>query len=289
LGSPDLMRHVLTGGRLRFPAQAGNASLATPTRASGVPPAPLGAASLSALGFASVRPAAAGFAVPTFTTGSTSPVLGSSRSFVAAFICANLRQSADPPSGPPEKTSIESTESTESLIIRCPRPRFALAGRAAGGGRDGPSDCARPSWRDVPLATATNRYGPTERKGKSMTSGCLRSFAAPFIRANLRQSADSFRLLPCPSSPSSVDFVASCETSALHLGFWPSAVCFSLLPLAFPVRHSFSDGGCLLPCPSSPSFVDFVASCETSTRIIPKEPEIRGDPSRKTPSNRARA
>jgi hypothetical protein len=31
-----------------------------------------------------------------------------------------------------------------------------------------------------------------------------------------------------------------------------------------PVRHSFSGGGSLLPCPSSPSFVDFVASCETS-------------------------
>jgi hypothetical protein len=47
---------------------------------------------------------------------------------------------------------------------------------------------------------------------------------------------------------------------------------------ACPVRHSFSGGGSLLPCPSSPSFVDFVASCETSpTRIIPKDPEIGGD------------
>ena len=80
--------------------------------------------------------------------------------------------------------------------------------------------------------------GATERNDDRMTSerppscrpqlfllGSLRSFAAPFICANLRQSADS---------------------------------------PAFPVRHSFSGGGSLLPCPSSASFVDFVASCETS-------------------------
>jgi hypothetical protein len=178
---------------------------------------------------------------------------------VAAVISANLpsaiasaaaeRQSADPPSGLPEKTVIESIESTESLIIHGPRPKFALAGRAAGGGRDGPSDHARPSRRDVALAAATNRYGAAERKGEPMTTGCppscrpqlfllrsLRSFAAPFICANLRQSAD-----PQPS----LSAIASAAADA-----------FCLLPFAFRL---------------SPRHEPF--------RIILKEPEIRGDPS----------
>jgi hypothetical protein len=123
------------------------------------------------------------------------------------------------------KTVIESTESTESLSHTSSRPTFALAGRAAGGGRL--DDEKRPpvAARCAPRRGDQPAQGH-ERKADRMTSGCppscrpmlfalrsLRSFVAASGSANLRQSADLPSLLPRPSSPSFVDFVASCETS----------------------------------------------------------------------------
>jgi hypothetical protein len=185
------------------------------------------------------------------------PLLCSLRSFAAAFISGNLRQSADPPSGPPEKTVIESIESTESLSHTSSRPTFALAGRAAGGGRL--DDEKRPpvAARCAPRRGDQPAQGH-ERKADRMTSACpaRHSFSGggpPSLSAIASAAADAFFLVhpPLPS-----------WTSWLRVRP-PSSRETSVLP-AFPVRHGFSGGGSLLPCPSSPSFVDFVASCETS-------------------------
>jgi hypothetical protein len=134
------------------------------------------------------------------------------------------------PPGPPEKTVIESIESTESLITYSHRPKFALAGRAAGGGRL--DNAKRP-----PVAA---RCAP--RRGEQPVQGHRKE------RRPHDLGTPTF-MAPAASPFAFFAFLCGCVRLCQS-----ASICG---PPAFLVRHSFSGGGCLLPfafCPAmSPS------------------------------------